>query len=149
MASDSLKSRGQHLKVLPLLTITTAISATAGSVFKLPHGTFSLVFQTKFTYGSGGTNATIYFQTSFDGGETWVDMAAFQFTTASANRLQAVNLVTTVLTPATPTDGTLTVNTAVSGLIGDRVRVKYVTTGTYAGSTTLQADVIAKSNEAI
>jgi len=35
------------------------------------------------------------------------------------------------------TDGTLADNTANQGMIGDRIRAKLITTGTYAGGTTM------------
>ena len=120
-------------------TITTAVTAdvTAG-VVRLPRyaRVESLALQAVFTYGSGGTNATAYVQTSFDNGTTWVDIACFQFTTSTATRLYHLTAAA-VSSIATPTEGSLSANTAVNGLLGDRFRVKLTTTGTYAGSTTL------------
>jgi len=46
-----------------------------------------------------------------------------------------------VTTIATPTDGALTANTAVDGLLGVQWRVKWTTTGTYGAGTTLSIDV--------
>jgi hypothetical protein len=42
-------------------------------------------------------------------------------------------------------DGTLTANTAKDGVIGNWIRVKYTTLGTYAGGTTIQIDVASRS----
>jgi hypothetical protein len=36
-------------------------------------------------------------------------------------------------------------NTQVPGLLGDRLRVQYVSTGTYADTTTLAVDAVVKS----
>jgi hypothetical protein len=103
----------------------------------------SLTLHATFTYGSGGTNATAYVQTSLDGGASWVDIASFQFTTTSAKR--AYHLTAAAVTSiTTPTEGTLTANTAVNGLLGDRYRVKLTTTGTYAGGTTLVIHALPK-----
>jgi hypothetical protein len=128
------------MTILELLNtpITTSVTGDVTAGVKVPRGgrVESLSLQAVFTYGSGGTNATAYVQTSFDGGVTWVDIACFQFTTATATRLYHLTAAA-VSAIATPTDGSLAANTAVNGLLGDRFRVKLTTTGTYAGGTTL------------
>jgi len=111
-----------------------------------------LVAEAKFLYGAGGTNATAYVQTSFDGGLTWMDIIAMQFTTAAASKVAAVSAnisfdpddTAPTYPPVTPTDGSLTANTCVNGLLGDRIRLKYVTTGTYTGATSLAVYAHAK-----
>lgn len=145
----SLMSGGQHLNLLgsgtASLAITTAVTASLSPVVKLPSWTTGLTLYATFTYGSGGTSADCYVQTSFDGGVTWMDIAEFGFTTASAKKVMTVIALVSVLTPTTPGDGALTANTALSGFIGDRIRVKYTTVGTYAGSTTIKLDAVAKA----
>ena len=124
------------------LTITSAIStALTTEAVKLPAQPRSLTVQANFTYGSGGTNADSYIQTSLDGGSTWIDVANFRFTTTSARK--AVNLTarTPVTTQATPTDGSITANTALDGILGPLLRVKYQSSGTYAGGTNLRVDI--------
>ena len=127
--------------ILSQTTITTAVTSALSPVI-----TFSrqpprrATFQANFVYGSNGTNVTAYVQTSFDGGSTWSDIACFQFTTSSARKAANLSSATPVTTLASLTDGSLTANTCVDGLIGDRFRVKYSSTGTYAGSTSLQID---------
>lgn len=96
-------------------------------------GGLSLLAQ--FTYGSGGTSAKAYVQTSFDG-VNWWDIACFAFTTASANRNANIDGFAQVTT-ATPATGVLADNTVAHGLIGDRFRTVLTTTGTYAGNTQL------------
>lgn len=94
--------------------------------------------QAAFTYvASAATSVTAYVQTTLDGGTTWVDVIAFQFTTASATKIGNVRRTTPVTTLATPTDGTLTANTAVDGILGDQLRVKWTSSGTYGAGTTL------------
>lgn len=123
---------------LATLSITAAQSAVALSPAMTGIDKYrGVALQANFTYGSGGTTATAYVQTTFDGGVTWVDVVAFQFTTASAIKLANVRRTTPVTTIATATDGSLTANTAVDGLLGDQIRVKWASTGTYAGGTTL------------
>ena len=68
---------------------TTAQAGQVGPVLQVrgsPTG-INASFEAIFTYGSGGTSADVYVQTSFDGGTTWVDICNFHFTTASASKL--------------------------------------------------------------
>jgi hypothetical protein len=120
------------------LTITTALTGdTTSGVYAASIGRVeSLTVEAIFTYGSGGTNATAYLQTSLDGGTTWIDIYAFQATTASMSRVVHLTAAA-VTTPATPGDAALTANTVVNGILGALYRVKVTTTGTYAGGTTL------------
>lgn len=144
MPGASLISGGQHLNVLTL-PITTAQAAQVSTIIKLPSWSIGLTILANFTYGSGGTTADAWIQTSLDGGISWMDIFEFGFATASAKKAMTVISDTPVLVPTTPSDGTLAANTAISGFIGDRLRVKYTTVGTYGGSTVLQLDAIAKS----
>ncbi len=91
----------------------------------------------------GGTTAKAYVQTSLDQGATWFDIICFAFTTTTASKMASVsasvlfNTVASSYAPLTPGNGTLTDNTCLQGLFGDRFRVSYVTTGTYTGASTL------------
>lgn len=127
------------------LTLTTS-SANTSSTIPVPEGgQVSLALEAIFTYGSGGTSAKSYVQTSFDNGVTWMDIACFAFATSTASKV--ANLVSTVAmtTMPAPTDGSLTDNTAKSGPIGRLLRAKTLVDGTYAGGTTLAIHAIARS----
>ena len=124
------------------VVITTAVVSAVSPVYQFADGVpKNLAIQGNFTYGSSGTSADAYVQTSFDGGATWVDIANYHFTTSSLRKLVNLSSLTPVTTQVTPTDGSLTANTVIDGLIGSQLRVKYVTVGTYAGSTTLVVSV--------
>lgn len=127
------------------LPITTAVTAQVSPTFQLRAasvgGPRSMTVQFNFTYGSGGTSADAYLQTSLDGGATWNDVANFHATTASLRKMVNLSSATAVTTQATGTDGSLASNTAVDGILGSMWRVKYTTVGTYAASTTLNVDV--------
>lgn len=103
-----------------------------------------VLLQANFTYGSGGTTVDAYVQSSADGGVTWYDVANFHFTTASAIKLYNFSGRTPVTSIATPSDGAIAANTSVDGLLGDRLRVKWSSTGTYAGTTTLVITAVAR-----
>lgn len=126
-------------------TITTAVSGvTPDDVVRNAWPEY-IVVEAILTYGSGGTTAKAYVQTSLDGGTTWVDIACFAFTTATASKVSALTAHVAPGTQAfTPTDGTLTDNTVVNGVLGDRFRCKLTTTGTYAGGTTIAVHMTTK-----
>jgi hypothetical protein len=124
-------------------TITTAVSAQAvGNTLKFYEGSpRNLTIQANFTYGSGGTSADAYVQSTVDGGATWTDLCNFHFTTASLRKMFNLSSLTPVTTQATPTSGSISANTSVDGLIGTQIRILLTTVGTYAGGTTLAIDV--------
>jgi hypothetical protein len=126
-----------NLLTLPITTAQAAVT----QVLSAPGALRNLTIQGNFTYGSGGTSADAYVQTSLDGGTTWVDIANFHFTTSSARFVYNLSAATPKTTQVTPTDGSLTANTALDGILGAKYRVKTVTVGTYAGSTSLSVDV--------
>ena len=100
-------------------------------------GMVAVTLHARFAYGSGGTKVTVYVQTSLDQGATWIDIACLTFTTAAASRVLNLSGLTPRATAANASDGALTDDTAVDGVLGDRLRCKVVSTGTYAGSTSL------------
>jgi len=131
--------------LLAPLTIGAAVGATATTPVTDMGGMNYLVVTGVFLYGAGGTDAIARVQTSVDGGLSWIDIVALGFLTAASTKVSAV---TTGIAPGSQasvyTDGTMTVNTVLQGVLGDRIRVKYVTTGTYTGATSLAVYAIAK-----
>lgn len=129
--------------------VTTAVTAIVTPSFQIrpgPGGQFlptNMAIQANFAWGSGGTTALAWVQTSFDGGGSWVDVCAFNFATAIAKFIVNISSATpNAATAITPTDGTNAgPNKCIDGLFGTLWRVKYTTTGTYVG-TTLRIDAI-------
>lgn len=131
--------------LLPPLAIGAAgtFFSEVTSLSQMP-GTQAISAQAVFTYVSGGTTAKAYLQTSLDGGATWIDIMSFAFATASATKVSAVNVYAAAAAALTPTDGTLTDNTILNGVVGERVRVKVVVVGTYTGATTLAVSIVQR-----
>lgn len=129
----------QETKALLDITITAALTAEiSGAAIAFDIGRVeALTLYANFDYGSGGTDAKAWVQTSLDGGSTWVDIASFAFTTADAKRMYNLTAIA-VTAIATPGDGALADNTSVNGFLGALYRVKVTTTGTYAGATTFK-----------
>jgi hypothetical protein len=129
------------------LPITVAVGPLVTNNFQLRGGpggvgNLTMLLQGNFTYGSGGTTADAWVQTSLDGGATWTDVANFHFLLASARK--ALNLSSlTVVASFAPSDGTLAADTVKDGILGSLWRCKFTTTGTYAGGTVMRVDAIA------
>lgn len=125
MISPGIKSLGDF-------TITTAATAIGDAVTDLD-GMSEVDVQIRLSYGSGGTTCKVFIQSSIDQGTTWFDLWCFAGLLASKVRLRRLKPDGNELTPA---DGALADDTVAAGIaIGDRLRAKVVSTGTYAGST--------------
>lgn len=122
---------------LVAIGLNAAGSPASGPISRLG-GAKYIAIQASFLYGAGGTTAKAFVQTSLDGGLSWFDIACAAFTTAAAVKVFAI---TADIAPATqgftPGAGALADNTIIQGVLGDRFRVSYVTTGTYTGTTSL------------
>lgn len=124
--------------ILPTTTITTAVTGvTTGSVNMSLVDVNALTLEAIFTYGSGGTTAKFWIQTRLGASGSWTDIANFAFTTASADKFSSLCNYIALAAATAKTDATLADNTILNGLLGDEIRVKYTTTGTYAGGTTI------------
>jgi len=122
--------------------ITTAITGEAQTAITDLEGATAVTIQAALAYGSGGTTAKADIETSLDGGTTWVPIARLAFTTASATKVVNLSGLTPKTTPYTP--ATLSDDTAVDGILGDRLRASITTTGTYGGSTVLAVRVAVR-----
>ena len=116
------------------LDITAAVSATAVAGDNALYAMQGLALEASFDSGTGGTSAKAYVQTSLDQGVTWIDIACFAFTTSDAVSVGNLSARTPVTTLFAPADGALADNSVKDGVLGDRLRVKYVTVGTYTAA---------------
>ena len=123
--------------LLPPTTIAAAVTAALSTAVTDVVGVNVLTCQATFLYGSGGTNVKAWVQTTFDQGVTWVDIMTFAFTTTAAQKISSVRSSTVVTAAYVPTDATLADDTLKDGLIGSQIRIKYTSTGIYAGATSL------------
>ncbi len=127
------------------IALTAALGTTVTPVFKLNASPRNLTVQFNFSYGSGGTSFDAWPQVSLDTGNTWADVANFHATTASLRKAINLNAQTPQTTQIALTDGTMAANTAQDGLLSAWIRVKYQSSGTYAGtavSVDIQSDQI-------
>lgn len=115
--------------------ITEGVSAgnVAQSLIDRLDGMTAATIECRFVYGSGGTTCAATVQTSFDG-TNWVDIARFDFTTASATKVANLS---GLLSKGVTAYSSLGSEGVIDGVLGNRLRAKITSTGTYAGTTTI------------
>jgi hypothetical protein len=132
------------VNLLPVTIITGAVSGIVTPSMPLKN-VDQLIFFSVFDWGSGGTNLKLFLQTSIDNGATWADVANHAYLAADLARISVVSAFVAPGSQAfAPTDAALGDNLVVNGLFGDRLRIKYTSTGTYAGNTTIAAWVTGR-----
>jgi hypothetical protein len=125
----------RSIRLLTEKSITTALTDYLGPEVFVPNGIQSIVAQGNFVYGSGGTSLDAYLQTTVDNGETWIDIANWNFTTSSARVIHVIGMAYPQVEAYTALDGSIAANTIKDGILGSLLRVKLTTTGTYAATT--------------
>jgi hypothetical protein len=117
-------------------TITTAGTVISGTITNLQDKVVNALGAV-FVYGSSGTTAKAFVQTSYDDGASWQDVTTFAFTTSSARKGVAMGWPASGTAHFAVTDASLADNTVSGAPLGNMIRTKVVSVGTYAGTTTL------------
>lgn len=141
MNSAGIKNLGD-LAITTALTdqVITEATLNGASVAYLGGlaGMSKVVAWANFDYGSSGTTVAAVIQTSLDQGQTWIDIIRFDFTTADRKAHAAVGLFAA---GAPTTLSSLGSEGKLDNVLGDRLRCKVTSTGTYAGNTSLAVRV--------
>jgi hypothetical protein len=122
-----------------LTTAVTGVTPGTGAATGVTSGVKGAKYATLYTtFGgtvTGGTSATIYLQTSLDGGTTWTDIHAQAYANTATNKITATNIyIAPGSQGVTGTDGSLAAG-VLQGVLGDRFRLKITSVGTYAAAT--------------
>ncbi len=104
-------------------------------------GMTAVSVQLRLAYGAGGTAIRAYLQTSLDQGTTWVDIWSVLFGTTSETAVMGFSKSPPPNAQITPTDGSLSDDTIVPGILGDRFRIRISSSGAFSNSTLLSARV--------
>lgn len=126
-------------------TVITSASEEGGNVAYIDglDGMQAVTLQANFNYGSsGGTSVKVDIETTCDQGTTWVPIARFAFLTASAEKLFNLSGLTPKTSAVTP--ASLSDDSVVDGIFGDRLRCRITTVGTYVGNASLAVRAIAR-----
>lgn len=118
------------------LVITDGVSASgvAQDFIDRLGGMKAVTLQARFNYGSGGTSLKVDVETSLDHGVTWVPVARFAFTTASAVKVANLSGMTSKSPAAV---AALSDDAVLDGILGDRLRARITSTGTYGANTSV------------
>jgi hypothetical protein len=135
-----LPKRSTKLQAVDL-TAMGAGTFTSDEV-SIPYGADLVACQAVFTRAGGGSTTDVYIQTSLDNGSTWIDIMQFALVTTTVTKMSAVRSSIAMAANVTPTDGGLSDNTILDGLLGDRLRAKTVIAGSYSGASSLSLNVI-------
>lgn len=115
-----------------------------GSAVAYLHGLDGMLAATlyaDFVYGSGGTSLIALVQTSFDAGETWLDVARLDF--AQESRIAVAN-VSGLLSKDVVAYAALAAEGVNDGMLGPLWRACYTSVGIYAGNTRLSLRLAAR-----
>ncbi len=121
----------------------TSVSAAVDTAWIIGlDGMFEADLFLNFRYGSGGTKLQVWVQTSLDQGSTPIDLYCFSALLASKARAVRIKSDGVINTPS---NGTLADDVLATGLVlGDRLRLRYLVTGIYAGSSLLSARAVVR-----
>jgi hypothetical protein len=117
--------------------ITSSVSAQGATIAYVDRleGASAITLSANFTWGSGGTSLKVDVETSLNQGATWIPICRFAFTTSSAEKVANVSGMTPKTTAVSPS--ALSDDACLDGVLGDRLRAKITTVGTYAGNTAI------------
>lgn len=124
-----------------VVTEGSAISGAAQSFVDRLYGMKSVSLWVEFDYGSGGATCIVVVQTSLNQGDDWIDIARFDFATADSKKhanISADPAAAPAAMAALGAEGKL------DGILGDRLRAKITSTGTYAGNTSVSVRAVAR-----
>lgn len=125
-------------------TITTAVTALVMTPVLDLDGLSAVTLFVRFAPTSGGATCKAWVQTSLDQGQTWMDVFCAAFTTAAGVKVVNLSALTPRTTVLVATDGTLGDDSTVDGVLGDRLRMKITSAGTYGSSTFLSARAVCR-----
>jgi hypothetical protein len=124
---------------LAALSLTAPLAAVAQSATTGLDGIEAATLECRFGYGSGGATASVTAQVSFDG-TNWIDVARFDFTTASAAKVANLN---GMLSKAVTAYNSLGAEGVLDGVLAGIWRALVTTTGVYS-NTTLSLRIAAR-----
>lgn len=128
--------RGGLITLLPQTTIAAAVTGVT-TLAAPTKGLRDLLVEAIFLYGAAGTTLKVWVQTRTEGG-TWRDIMNFAFTTSAATKWSKTSIAIALAAARATSDAALADDTILDGFLGDEVRVKYTSTGTYTGATSIQ-----------
>ncbi len=101
-------------------------------------GMLSASFDARFAYGTGGETCSVIIQTSFNDGQSAVDIARFDFDTAGDERVCNLSSLQSLTIPVSAQS--LQSEGSVDGVLSNRIRAVVISTGTYDNATVVSVN---------
>jgi len=117
-----------------IITEGVSTSGTPQALIDRLEGMSAVSLQASLVYGSGGTACIVIVQTSLDQGQSWIDVARFDFAQASAKKIANVSAAVAAAPMAVAALGA---EGKLDGILGDRLRARVTSTGSYGGNTSI------------
>ena len=115
-----------------VITEGAAAGGNSQSLIDRLDGMQAVTLDVAFAYGSGGTALVVVIETRLGAGGGWIEIARFDFATATARKVATLNALAAKAVSAVAALGAEGV---FDGVLGDALRARVTSTGTYAGST--------------
>lgn len=112
--------------------ITAALTAQAQTSIDDLAGMKSATLVAEMLGGGSGTSIDLVAQTTFDGGETWLDVARFTFANTAGKKYATLNASNAKGVTAYAALGSEGVN---DGMLGDALRAVVTSVGAYVNTT--------------
>lgn len=116
---------------LAIVEIGVALTAQPQTAITDLEGMQAVTITATLAVGTAGSSVAAVIQTSLDDGNTWLDVARFDFTTASATKVANLN---GLLSKAVTAYAALASEGVLDGVLGSRLRCVVTSVGTYANT---------------
>jgi hypothetical protein len=132
------------MALLGVLSFTTAVTdyAPEGAVSPDLGSPFGFSYTIRFSPTGDGTTCAVILDTTVDEGQTWIDIARLDFTTTAALGIGT----NTTLANVPPAVLTALTTGQTRPFLGNRIRARVTTTGTYSAGSNVRIDYFTRSN---
>lgn len=117
-------------QVITESSLNNAVATYIGNL----DGMTSVTLFADFEFGATGTTCIVVVQTSINQGADWIDIARFDFATSDAQKTANIAAAAAAAVAAVSALGS---ESKIDGVLGDRLRAKITTTGTYSVNTSV------------
>ncbi len=117
-----------------VITEGSSTGGTAQSYIDRLDGMSSVTIFVEFEFGASGSTCAVVVQTSINQGDDWIDIVRFDFATSNSKKHATVGCFGNVSPGAM---AALASEGKLDGILGDRLRAKITSTGTYSNNTSV------------
>lgn len=116
-----------------VITTGTSADGVAQSLIDRLESMLAVDLQVAFVYGSGGSACVVVVETSLDQGDSWIEIARFDFAMTTVTKVANLS---GLLSKGITTVAALSSEGVLDSVLGDRLRASVTSTGTAYGTGT-------------